>query len=266
MGITYPQYNISEHIQNTILDILEKVEREQFPNARPGEITHRPIRPNEIYTTFTTETRHYYTSSIGTTFQKLLGASNAITVPAGIVYLVVGWIVIDASEEGNGLIRVVETIAVTTNVSAALAYTPFLIEYIESLAGTLTGGMKMCTQKATPVTTEAKYVASTNKVTFAAADAVTSMYIEYLTRDKLTIGKSSVLRIKVNGVIKHEISAWLVNKTPGHMRLTLDQIIVATENAELLFEIKSPDGGSAGAGIIYPLAYKIGPANQLDVS
>jgi hypothetical protein len=178
---------------------------------------------------------------------------------------VVGWIVIDASEEGDGLVLIEETIAVSSHVSAALAYTPFLIEYVEAVAGSTTGGCKLITS-GTVAITEAKYDASANTVTFHSTDAVTSMVISYLTRDKLTIGKSAVLRIKVNGVIKHEISAWLVNKTPGHMRLTLDQIIVATENAELLFEVKSPDGGAAGAGIIFPLAYKIGPANQLDVS
>ena len=81
--------------------------------------------------------------------------------------------------------------------------------------------------------------------------------------DWLTIGLEAVGQIKVNGVLRNEVALKLVDQNPNQMILTLDQIVVATEQTNLLVQAKGIDNGEA---IIFPLAYRIGPKSQLDVT
>lgn len=180
MGAVYPQIQIPDSAINTVLKIVEDI-KATFPPDKQRNLTHRPMRPNEIQTTFTTETRVYHHKASATTFQNILrdGTNVAnITVPTGSAFVLFGWI------------------------------------FIENLE--------------TP------------------------------------LGFNGVARIKVNGVIKNEVSTKLIDVQPNKMLLTLDQIVVAEQQSILELQVKG--SSSADNIIIYPLGYRIGPKNQLDVT
>lgn len=259
MGITYPQFNISATIQNIILDVLEKTIREHYPTPTE-KITSRPIRPNEINTALTIDNRKYSSAVITQAACHILDAAAAITVPTGITFLMVGWIVICNDPE----VVIEETLTVTTHTTTT-TYPIQEIEYIEGTTGDSTGGCKIITA-GTVAQGECKVTYATGVLLFHATDNLTACKIRYRTYNKDSIGSSAVLTVEVNDVLKSELSAWLVEKSPGHMLLTLDQIVVATENSKLAFKIRAPDGDNAANAIVYPLCYKIGPASQLDVS
>lgn len=79
----------------------------------------------------------------------------------------------------------------------------------------------------------------------------------------LSFGLNSVGQVKVNGVLKNETALPIVSRAQNNMILTLDQIVVAPEQSELLVQVKGTDEGQA---LVFPLAYRIGPKSQLDVS
>jgi len=78
-----------------------------------------------------------------------------------------------------------------------------------------------------------------------------------------TIGEESVGQIKVNGVLRNELALLIAHNAPNHCILTLDQIVVATEQTNLLVQMKGKDEGEC---LVFPLAYRIGPKSQLDVT
>lgn len=190
MGIAYPTYYLSEKEKSLIKQIVEKVKGDNFATAQLKKITHRPMRPEEIYDTLTTDTRVYdMTLTAASAWSHLChdAASAAITVPTGSVYLIFGWIVVERE-------------AMQTQTTAA---------------------------------------------------------------DWKRIGLEAVGQIKVNGVLRNEVALKLVEKSPNHCLITWDQIVVAAEQTTLLIQAKGQDDGEA---LIFPLAYRIGPKSQLDVS
>ena len=190
MGMAYPQYFLNPEQLALINQIVEKIKADNFTQDQLKRITHRPLRPEELNTSLTMDTRVYnMTMTAASAWSKLCAdaAAAAITVPTGSVYLLFGWIVVDQ-------------IAEQTQASAA---------------------------------------------------------------DWLTIGLDAVGQIKVNGVLRNEVCLKLVDKNPNNMILTLDQIVVATEQTTLLVQAKGTDNGEA---IVFPLAYRIGPKSQLDVT
>lgn len=77
---------------------------------------------------------------------------------------------------------------------------------------------------------------------------------------------SSVVRLLVEGVVRNEVNLWLISIMENNSLLTLDQIVVAAENTRLAIQFKNPTTGAGAHAIIFPLAYRIGPRSQLDVS
>lgn len=193
MGMAYPQYFMNPEQLALINQIVEKIKADNFTIEQLKRITHRPLRPEEINTALTMDTRVYDMMVDNATYEWHMPcaddtAAAAIVVPTGSVYLLFGWIVID-------------TIANQTQVTAPA--------------------------------------------------------------DWVTIGLESVGQIKVNGVLRNEVCIKLVDMQPNHMVLTLDQIVVATEQTNLLIQVKGKDEGEA---LVFPLAYRIGPKSQLDVT
>lgn len=190
MGMAYPQYFMNPEQLALINQIVEKIKADNFTIEQLKRITHRPLRPEELYATLTMDTRTYKMTMIAAAAWSHLchdGAAAAIVVPTGSVYLLFGWIVVD-------------TIADQTQTTAA---------------------------------------------------------------NWLTIGLDAVGQIKVNGVLRNEVALKLIDMNPNHMVLTLDQIVVATEQTNLLVQAKGTDNGEA---VVFPLAYRIGPKSQLDVT
>jgi len=79
-------------------------------------------------------------------------------------------------------------------------------------------------------------------------------------------GLDAVIRLLVEGVVRNEVSLWLPAIMENNSLLTLDQVVVAAENTRLRIEVKNPAVGAGAHAIAYPLAYRIGPRSQLDVS
>lgn len=75
---------------------------------------------------------------------------------------------------------------------------------------------------------------------------------------------STSVRLRVDGVTRNEVSLALVNQMENNALLTLDQVVVANEDSFIDIEFKDLTG--VGTAIVYPLAYRIGPKAQLDVS
>jgi hypothetical protein len=81
------------------------------------------------------------------------------------------------------------------------------------------------------------------------------------------IGQDCVVRVLINGVVRQECCASLVNLQENNALLLLDQVCIAEENSNFNCQIKCPTNAAAGANAIaYPLAFRIGPREQLDVS
>ena len=195
MGLAYPQYYLNPEQLALINQIVEKIKADNFTASQLKRITHRPLRPEELNTALTIDTRRYNVildnDTITGLWHKLCATDTAaadVVVPTGSVYLIFGWIVVDQEAQQ------------------------------------------------TQVTSPA---------------------------DWLTIGLNSVGQIKVNGVLRNEVCIKLVDMQPNHAVLTLDQIVVATEQTNLLVQVKGTDEGEA---IVFPLAYRIGPKSQLDVT
>jgi len=195
MGLAYPQYYLNPEQLALINQIVEKIKADNFTADQLKRITHRPLRPEELNTSLTMDTRRYNVildnGTITGLWHMLCATDTAaanIVVPTGSVYLIFGWICVDQEAQ-------------QTQVTSA--------------------------------------------------------------KDWLTIGLESVGQVKVNGVLRNEICIKLVDMQPNHAVLTLDQIVVATEQTNLLVQVKGTDEGEA---IVFPLAYRIGPKSQLDVS
>lgn len=93
------------------------------------------------------------------------------------------------------------------------------------------------------------------------------VFLGWIVVDDATasIGMDSVARIMVDGVLRNEIAPYTVNLMENNAMLTLDQIVVATEDTHVTIEFNSPSNATAHA-IVYPLAFRIGPKAQLNVS
>lgn len=72
-----------------------------------------------------------------------------------------------------------ETLNVVTNV-ATLTYVPIMIEYIEAVAGSATGGVKLLTTNSPIATLNAKLVRASKTLTFWGTDGVTSCKVRYM--------------------------------------------------------------------------------------
>lgn len=97
MGITYPEYNIPDTAINTILKVVEQV-KSQFTPDKQANLTHRPLRPNELATLQTLANRVYHHKASATTFENILRDGTNIvilTVPTGRAIVFFGWIFID---------------------------------------------------------------------------------------------------------------------------------------------------------------------------
>jgi hypothetical protein len=110
MGIVIPYYGVSDSLMDYMMALVGTAIKKHWADAKV-EISYRPIRPNEIYTGFTSETRHYNTANMvvaSGTFDHILSTSNtsAITVEAGCGYIVLGWICIDSNVKNTGFARV----------------------------------------------------------------------------------------------------------------------------------------------------------------
>jgi hypothetical protein len=185
MGVAYPIYHVSDRVINSLFDILDRV-KSKFPPDKQGNLTHRPIRPDDLDpTNLTVDTRMWITDiQAANTWEPIGNAGGytptARTVPTGNAFVIWGWIGIDGA----------------TTIGAAA-------------------------------------------------------------------GSGPVARVKINSVIKNEVALDLVYSQPDKMLLTLDQVCVAYENSTIACQVKGADTADA---VIFPLGYRIGPKEQLDVN
>ena len=104
----------------------------------------------------------------------------------------------------------------------------------------------------------------------AAADAVTPsgnafIIFGWMFLDDPTganpIGLGGVGQIVVEGTVRNEVCLKLIDMMPQRCLLTMDQIIIVTENTTWTMQIK---GLAAAQVIAYPLGFRIGPMSQLN--
>lgn len=76
------------------------------------------------------------------------------------------------------------------------------------------------------------------------------------------LGINGVVQLIVEGAIRAEMALEIINQQPGKCMVTLDQEVVLVENTTFTIQAK---GLAGGVGIIFPLAFRIGPKSQLDI-
>lgn len=82
------------------------------------------------------------------------------------------------------------------------------------------------------------------------------------------INNDAIIQVKLQGVIRQEVSAKLITLQENNALLLLDQVVKATEGQRLTLRMSGGEDALAGDNPIvmaYPMGYRIGLKNQLNV-